>query len=154
MESYSPSARLRVGGATVRKREDKFRGNGDVNTMRRSIVAYRLVLLWVVGLCPTAIAGEFVGATAVSDEARSLGSLVRSYLQESSDQSPDELLARILNHPEANVQTVETAIRAIPHYGKTPLGSQPSSFGDSEREEGLIRLVCSFFLWILRNPTP
>jgi hypothetical protein len=89
------------------------------------MVTYSLVLLFVVGLCHAAVAGEFVGASAVSDEARSLGSLVRGYVQGSSSQSPDELLSQVLNHPDANFQTVEAAIRDVPHYEKVPVGAQP-----------------------------
>ncbi len=96
-----------------------------MNAMGRCIVTYGLVLFFVVGLCPRAVAEDAVGAAAISDEDQSLRSLVRSYVQESSGQSPDELLARILNHPEVNLQTVETAIREIPHYGKLSIGSQP-----------------------------
>jgi len=58
-------------------------------------------------------------------EPPSLVSLVKGYVEETSVQSREELLEIILMHPGANVQTVETAIRAIPHYGKSPLGSQP-----------------------------
>ena len=93
--------------------------------MSRFMVTYSLVLLFVVGLCHAAVAGEFVGASAVSDEARSLGSLVRGYVQGSSSQSPDELLSQVLNHPDANFQTVEAAIRDVPHYEKVPVGAQP-----------------------------
>jgi pimeloyl-ACP methyl ester carboxylesterase len=58
-------------------------------------------------------------------EPPSLVSLVRGYVEGASEQSGEELLETILNHPGANVQAVETAIRAIPHYGKSPLGAQP-----------------------------
>ena len=82
-----------------------------MNAMRRCLVTYGLVLFFVVGLCPGAVAEDAVGAAAVSDEDQSLRSLVRSYVQESSRQSPDELLPKILNHPGANLETVEAAIR-------------------------------------------
>jgi predicted esterase len=58
-------------------------------------------------------------------EPLSLFSLVKGYVEGVPEQSREGLLEIILNHPGANVQTVETAIRAIPHYGKSPLGSQP-----------------------------
>ena len=58
-------------------------------------------------------------------EPPSLISLVRGYVEEASGQSREGLLKTILNHPGANVQTVEMAIRSIPHYGKSPIGSQP-----------------------------
>jgi len=93
--------------------------------MRRCIVTYGLLLFFVMGLCPVAAAGDIVGAAAVSDEGQSLRSLVRSYVQESSGQSPDELLSRILDHPDANLQTVEAAIHGIPQFGKAPVGVQP-----------------------------
>jgi poly(3-hydroxybutyrate) depolymerase len=58
-------------------------------------------------------------------EPPSLVSLVRGYIEGASEQSHEGLLHTILNHPGANVQVVEAAIHAIPHYGKSPLGSQP-----------------------------
>ena len=58
-------------------------------------------------------------------EPPSLVSLVRRYVEGGSKQSGEELLETILNHPGANVRAVETAIHAIPHYGKSPLGAQP-----------------------------
>jgi poly(3-hydroxybutyrate) depolymerase len=58
-------------------------------------------------------------------EPPSLVSLVRGYVEGTSEQSGEELLETILNHPGANVQAAETAIRALPHYGKSPLGAQP-----------------------------
>ena len=58
-------------------------------------------------------------------ETPSLVSLVKGYLKGPSEQSREGLLEKILDHPEANVQTVEAVIRVIPHYGKSPLGSQP-----------------------------
>ncbi len=108
-----------------RLREDKLCGNEDVNAMRRCIIAYGLVLVLVVGLCTWAVAGNIVEAAAVSDEDQALRSLVRAYVQESSGQSLDELLSRILNHPDANFQSVEAAIHAVPQFGKAPVGAQP-----------------------------
>ncbi len=125
MESFSQPSRWRVEVQRPRKNEDKLCGNEDVNTMRRLIFTYSLVLFLVVGLTHVAIAGEFVGVSASSEERPALRSLVRGYVQESSGQSPDELLARILNHPDANFKTVEAAIRQVPHYSKAPVGAQP-----------------------------
>ena len=58
-------------------------------------------------------------------ETPSLVSLVKGYVKGSSEQSREGLLGKIFDHPEANVRRVETAIRVIPHYGKSPLGAQP-----------------------------
>jgi len=55
----------------------------------------------------------------------SLVSLVKEYVEGVSERSREGLLEKILDHPGANVKTVEAAIRAIPHYGKSPIGSQP-----------------------------
>ena len=111
--------------ATARKRVDKFHGNDDMKIMRGFICKYILMLWCVVGLCPTAVAEEFVEGATPSDAERSLSSLVRGYVQGSSEQSTDKLVPQILNHPGANVKTIEAAIRAIPHYGKAPVGAQP-----------------------------
>ena len=58
-------------------------------------------------------------------EPPSLVSLVRGYVEGASEQSREGLLNTILNHPRANVQTIESAIHAIRHYGESPTGSQP-----------------------------
>jgi hypothetical protein len=79
-------------------------------------------------------------------EPPSLVSLVRGYVEGASEQSGEELLETILNHPGANVQAVETAIRAIPHYGKSPPWRSASSFRAGEREEDVLYVVCSSFL--------
>jgi len=96
-----------------------------VTIMRRTIVTCCLVLLCVVWLCHGAIAGEIVVETAPLNEGPSLRSLVRSYVEEASGQSSEEWLAKILNHPEANLHSVELAIRGIPQFGKVPVGAQP-----------------------------
>ncbi|MDH5576495.1 MAG: prolyl oligopeptidase family serine peptidase, partial [Nitrospirota bacterium] len=93
--------------------------------MRRTNVTCHLVLLCVVGLCHVAVAGEGVGATAPLEKEPSLRSLVRSYVEASSGQLLEESLSKILNHPEANLQTVEAAIHDIPQFGKAPVGAQP-----------------------------
>ncbi len=82
-------------------------------------------ILWIVLLnCPSVL--------AINDDpsqqtfrTSSLFSLVRENVEGASEQSREGLLNAILNHPDANVETVETAIRAIPQYGKSPIGSQP-----------------------------
>ncbi|MDH3771058.1 MAG: alpha/beta hydrolase-fold protein [Nitrospirota bacterium] len=58
-------------------------------------------------------------------EQPSLVSLIRGYVEGPSGQSGEGLLKTILNHPSANVKTIEAAIRAIPHYGKASVGAQP-----------------------------
>jgi len=93
--------------------------------MSRFMFTYGLVLFLIAGLCPGAVADDAVGATAVSDEEQSLRSLVRAFFQESSQQSLDELLHRILDHPDANLQLVKAAIRVSPHYEKATVGAQP-----------------------------
>lgn len=93
--------------------------------MRPFIFTNSLVLLCVVGLCHMDVAAEIVGARAVSDEARSLGSLVRVYVQGESAVSSQEGLQAILQHPDANLQAVERAIRQVPQYSKAPVGAQP-----------------------------
>lgn len=93
--------------------------------MRRCIVTYVLGLFFVVGLCSWAVAGDIVGAAAVSVEDQSLRFLVRSFVKESSGPLLDERLSQILKHPDANLQSVEAAIRDSSHYGKAPVGAQP-----------------------------
>ena len=58
-------------------------------------------------------------------EASSLISLVRDYIQGGSAESSQRILLTILQHPDANLQTVEAAIRQVPHYSKLPIGAQP-----------------------------
>jgi len=58
-------------------------------------------------------------------EPPSLVSLVRGYVEGASGQSREGLLKTILNHPGANLQTVEAAFHDIPHYKKAPVGAQP-----------------------------
>ena len=93
--------------------------------MRRSIFTHGLVLFLVLGLCSMGVAEEFVEEPIPSDVESSLSSLVRSYVQESSGPQADELLSEIVNHSDANLQTVTAAIRAVPHYEQAPVGAQP-----------------------------
>ena len=93
--------------------------------MPRFLFRYSLILLFVVGLCPPMLVGAVGEVTPFATEAPSLSALVRSYVDGSSGQSADELLPQILNHPDANLQTVEAAIRGIPQFGKAPVGAQP-----------------------------
>ena len=58
-------------------------------------------------------------------EPPSLVSLVRGYVEGASEQSREGFLKAILNHPGANLKTVEAAIRDVPHYEKALVGSQP-----------------------------
>ena len=83
-----------------------------MNVMRRFTFSYRLVLLFVVGLCSLAVAGEFVEGTIPSDAEPSLGSLVRGFVQGSSEQSTDERLSHILNHLFNAVRT--DPLRQVP----------------------------------------
>ena len=67
--------------------------------------------------CPTALAAF---------ESLPLVSLVREYVQGESSESSLEVLQAILHHPDANLQSVQEAIRAIPQYSKAPVGTQPN----------------------------
>lgn len=96
-----------------------------MNAMRRCIVTYSLLLFLVMGLCPLVVAETFVEGALPSDVELSLRSLVRSYVQESSGQLADKVLADIMNHPAASLQTVEAAIHGIPEFGIAPVGAQP-----------------------------
>lgn len=82
-------------------------------------------LLWIVLLNSPRVLAINDDHSQQTFENSSLVSLVRGYVEGASEQSREGLLYAILNHPGANVETVETAIRAIPHYGKSPIGSQP-----------------------------
>ena len=90
--------------------------------MCRCIFTYGLMLFFVVGLCSGAVAGNIVGAAAVSDEGKYLPSLVRSYFQESSGQAPDELLSRILNHRVPIFNLLKRRFVTFLTMGKRPLG--------------------------------
>lgn len=96
-----------------------------MNSMRRFILTYGISLFLVTGLFSATVGEDSVGAAVVFDDAQSFDSLVRDYVQGSSESSHDVLLSQILKHPDANLQTVEAAIRAIPHYSKSPVGAQP-----------------------------
>ena len=63
--------------------------------------------------------------TTVATESSSLVSLVRDYIQGGSAESSQEILQAILQHPDANLQAVEAAIRQVPQYSKAPVGAQP-----------------------------
>ena len=60
-----------------------------------------------------------------ASESGSLVSLVREYLQTESTQSSQGMFQSILNHPDANLQTIEAAIRQVPQFEKTTVGAQP-----------------------------
>ena len=92
--------------------------------MRRLILTYSLSWFLVVGLCPIAVGKGAVGVGAVSDDARSLPSLVREYVRGSSDSSQDQLLSQILRHSDASLETVEAAILDVRQYSKAPVGVQ------------------------------
>ena len=93
--------------------------------MRQSIVTYGLVVFFVVGLCSLVGAEVFVVGAMPSEEPRSLSDMVRDYVQRSAERSSDELLTQILAHPDANLHTVEAAIRQAPQYSKAPVSAQP-----------------------------
>ncbi len=92
-----------------------------MNSMRRCILTYSLSWFLVVGLCPMAAGQDVV----VSDDARSLTSLVQGYIQGGRAESSEEILQAILQHPEGNLQAVEAAIRQVPRYSKASVGAQP-----------------------------
>ncbi len=82
-----------------------------------SFCFFLVVVQWgVISLCPQ---------TSFAIEPSSLVSLVRDYLQGRSSASSQVPLQAILQHPDANLQTVEAAIRQAPHYSKAPVGAQP-----------------------------
>jgi predicted esterase len=62
--------------------------------------------------------------TAFALEPSPLGSLVRDYIHGGSAKSSQEILQSILQYPDANLHTVEAAIRQVPHYSKAPVGAQ------------------------------
>jgi len=99
-----------------------------MNAMRRCIVTYSLSFFLVMGLCPMVVAETLVEGALPSDGELSLRSLVRSYVQESSGQLADKVLADIMNHPAASLQAVEAAIRDLPQFSKAPVGTQPRRF--------------------------
>ena len=92
-----------------------------MKNMGRCILTFSLSWFLVVGLCPMAVGEDVV----VSDEARSFASLVQDYIQGASAESPQAILQAILQHPDANLQSVEAAIRQGPNYSKAPVGAQP-----------------------------
>ena len=92
-----------------------------MNNMRRCVLTYSLSWFLVVGLCPMAAGQDVV----VSDDARSLASLVQGYIQGGTAESSEEILQAILQHPEGNLQAVEAAIRQVPRYSKASVGAQP-----------------------------
>ena len=93
--------------------------------MRRCLLSLSLVVFLGMGVCSLVVAEPLVEGATSPDVVVSLHSLVRSYFQESSGPSLDERLSHILKHPDANLQSVESAIHDIPQYGKAPVGAQP-----------------------------
>jgi len=88
----------------------------------RSLIAGVLLVVFLDPTKDLAIGDE---NSSKKMEPPSLVSLVREFVEGASEQSREGLLEAIVNHPGTNVQAVEMAIRAIPHYGKSPLGFQP-----------------------------
>ena len=82
-----------------------------------SFCFFLVVVQWgVISLCPQ---------TSFAIEPSSLLSLVQDYLQGRSAASSQVPLQAILQHPDANLQTVEAAIRQVPEYSNAPVGAQP-----------------------------
>ncbi len=96
-----------------------------MNSMRRFILTYGISLFLVAGLFSATVGDDSVGAAVVSGDAQSLDFLVRGYVQGSSEPLHDVLLYQILEHPDANLQSVAAAIRDIHQYSKAPVGAQP-----------------------------
>ncbi len=93
--------------------------------MRRLLVLYGFALFGIVSTCLVAVAGELVEGTVRSEETQSLRSLVQTYIQESVHETSGDAFAQIMKHPNATVETVSAAIRALPRYTAGPLGAQP-----------------------------
>ena len=91
----------------------------------RAFILSGLVCLCVMGLYSRTIAGELQVLPKESEHAPVLGALVREYVRGSSDRSQNQLLSQILQHPEANLQSIEAAVRGIPEYSDAPVGAQP-----------------------------
>ncbi len=88
---------------------------------------FTLVSLWwlcVFGVVPLSIAG-ISDASPDVDSEKALGSLVEMYMDASSAHLREQILSRIVNHKDANLQAVEEAIRDVPRDEQSPVGAQP-----------------------------
>ncbi len=96
-----------------------------MNIMRKSLVIYSFVMFLVVGLYQVVSAEEVVEGTVAAEKQRSLGAMVRDYINRVSAQSLGDLLVQIQSHPDVNLPSVEAAIRGLPQYSSAPVGAQP-----------------------------
>ena len=89
------------------------------------VLVLSIAVFGAATLYPSRSAGQVSQGAVQSTEHLSLNVLVRLYVQESSRESSKDQLSQIMKHPEASLETVSTAIRALPHHTTAPVGAQP-----------------------------
>ena len=84
-------------------------------------------MFWASGLLLISLATLYVGAAvAVESEPVSLATLVNEYVDTPDGDKANSLLTEILQHPQAELATVETMLRNGKVYTTEPVGFQPS----------------------------
>ena len=97
--------------------------------MSRTLISWIYIFLNLALWGSITYAGELEGSPRPEAQPiaiQSLSALIRAYLDSGNGRENQDVLARILAHPEADLETVSGVIGAGRSYGKEPVGLYPN----------------------------